>query len=309
MNKFITFEEFLPKIQKELYESTNNTFDQQWVKFKYTRGKEIPYDHTRTKSFNKMVALYEMYIVQMFSRDYPAFTYGRLINKLNEGLTLSSSIDKTINIISKNLPDSIEFNIGEIPSSKSTIIIGLEMYESDYTQYKDKIDHVLNVCGYYIGNIQQVKSGSDKIVFLEIEPKFLYNCTKYIYDHTNSILYHVTLGALYNKIKNNGLIPKSKNKKTIHPDRIYMIEPGNYTINNFIQVANNLYKTNNGTFRKNVEKYVNDNKLNVVVLKINLNKQKEFQYEIFKDPNHPNGLFVYGNIHPKCVDILYEFDI
>lgn len=43
------------------------------------------------------------------------------------------------------------------------------------------------------------------------------------YDLKPTTLYHVTSLDSINKIKRQGLVPKSRNKKSIHPDRIYLV--------------------------------------------------------------------------------------
>jgi len=43
------------------------------------------------------------------------------------------------------------------------------------------------------------------------------------YDGNPTTLYHVTSRDSVEKIKKQGLVPKSRNKKSIHPDRIYMV--------------------------------------------------------------------------------------
>lgn len=303
---YITFEEYLKFINKKLNESSD------LLKQFIIRNKNKVYDINRTQSFNKYCGLYEQYLTDVYGEFYEK--YNKYINKLNEGLILSDSRNNVINKLVKFVTNKqIFIDVDNIDNYISPVLkqkigyIGFVLYTSDYIKYEKEFDSIFNICGYYIAEKQYINEDQSGL-YIQIEPKYLFNCTDYIYNETDGILYHITLGKLYNKIKNNGLIPKAHNKKVNHPERIYMIEPGNYNYNDFIIQAFNLYKPNN-VYIDNVKKYLDDNgKLDIVVLKIDLKKYYQY-HDIFKDPNHADGVFIYNNIHPKCINILQNFKI
>ena len=92
----------------------------------------------------------------------------------------------------------------------------------------------------------------------------------------------------YDKIINNGLIPKSYKKKAYHPERIYFYQ-SNLLNNPYTDLrlqAKYLYKKGD-TFVDTVKKYVTDKGLSIIILKIDLYKYDKVKYRFFQDSNHP----------------------
>ena len=129
-----------------------------------------------------------------------------------------------------------------------------------------------------------------------------------IQNKCNGILYHITIGNKYDKIINNGLIPKSYKKKAYYPERIYFYQ-SNLLNNPYTDLrlqAKYLYK-NGDTFVDTVKKYVTDKGLSVIILKIDLYKYDKVKYRFFQDPIHPQCIFTYEPIHPVCVELYDSF--
>ena len=94
----------------------------------------------------------------------------------------------------------------------------------------------------------------------------------------NGILYHITLKNKLHKIKKIGLCPKTNNKISTHPDRIYLFDTIN-KCNNYINMIE--------------EKEENKEKYYIITLKVE-------NLKIYNDPNS-DGYYTYDNIHPNKI--------
>lgn len=101
------------------------------------------------------------------------------------------------------------------------------------------------------------------------------------YDKLPDTLYHITDTKYLNSILNMGLIPKSKNKKTYHPERIYLTEIKSQCISLFEHPEFGI-KT-------------------PVIFTIDKNKLEDKNILIYKDPYLSGGVFVTNNIPKDCI--------
>lgn len=315
------FKQFLTNYQLYLnyikYKLNENINSQLLFNFKYNR-KYYHYDIFRSSSYNKHINLYENYIINKYGPKNLNWNY---YNFINESLIKTYEYDKLINKILSLLIDyknnvDYQYDCNNFQNS-NTKIIQFIFLEDVYNKIENKLNNIINFYGFFIS--QLIKE--DNNVYIQIEPKYIEEATDFIYNNCKGILYHITIENLYNKIKNNGLIPKSLNKKSYHPERIYFyFSENNISLQQFKIQANNLFKNYKGYFLPYLNNYIIDNKLNVLILKIDLNKYKQLtylnnreseklHYRFFYDPNHPQAVFTYDSIHPACVDILYEFQI
>lgn len=252
-------------------------------------------------------------MIFIFKKTFGVFEelYYPYIDYLNEGLTMSDTTQGFIDKLSSYLEKQNEtYNIGFDTPEPNVYLVYVTLLKDTYNKYKDDIQHILNVTGYYISDIQNDFIDGLNVEFIYFEPKYMYECTDYIFNETDQICYHITLSALYDKMGRNGLIPKAGNKKTKHLERVYLIEPGEYSKMYFVQQAIMLFK-DGVKYRNSIKtQYLNqNNKLSISVLKIDFNKDNTVKHRFFKDPNHKQGIFVYNTIHPKCVSVLHEFEI
>ena len=161
-----------------------------------------------------------------------------------------------------------------------TKVLQVVIYSKDYQLHKKQLKQYIEKCGYFISSIYT----EDKLTNIQFEPKYIYELTSnnlsgsnsdLIYDKNNDmiqnkcngILYHITIGNKYDKIINNGLIPKSYKKKAYHPERIYFYQ-SNLLNNPYTDLrlqAKYLYK-NGDTFVNSVKKYVTDKGLSIIIL-------------------------------------------
>lgn len=101
-------------------------------------------------------------------------------------------------------------------------------------------------------------------------------------------VYHVTDEKYLHKIKKNGLVPRSKSKKTYHPERIYLL----------------LNKGNNVKALANNPEFDIDNP---VLLKIDVSEFKKYN-KFYEDPNLDGGVFVVNNIPPNIIKSYVNID-
>lgn len=276
-------------------------------------------ENTTLPSFNKhqilkdkvnpLYSMYDFYIQKTFGLFEEL--YYSYIDYLNEGLTMSDTTQGFIDKLSKYFEKYNEtYSIDVDNPEPGVYLVYLILLRGVYDIHKDNLNQLLNITGYYISSIDNDNVNGMDVTYISFDAKYMYECTDYIFNDTDQICYHITLTALYNKMERNGLIPKSGNKKTKHLERVYLIEPGEYSKMYFIQQAIMLFK--DGTkYRNNIkDQYLNqNNKLSVSVLKIDFNKDNTTRHRFFKDPNHKHGIFVYNTIHPKCVSVLWQFEI
>lgn len=275
----------------------------------------------------KYINLYETYLKQWLNINTSCINfYNEHINSLNEGLIMSYNYDIVINKFQKETQLStvnIDFFKDTYDKNETKSIV-IELYLDEYYKKEKLIKRFINKCGYFI-SVQKIYKEYNEI-FLEIEPKYIVELTSpdpkfdLIYDKENDniknkcngILYHMTLGAYYDKIKNIGLIPKAKNKKSNHPQRIYFYQSNklgnNISKNMFINQALNFYKPD-GKYTDSVKQFLKNGKLEIIILKIDLYKYQSLKYRFFQGPNHSQGIFTYEPVHPICVDLYTSFYI
>lgn len=99
-------------------------------------------------------------------------------------------------------------------------------------------------------------------------------------------LYHLTNKKYLSKIKNKGLIPKSKKIIDNHPDRIYLFD----SIDNLENFYENIKHFNN----------------NYESIKLEINVKSLPKLKLYKDVKFPNydAYYTYDNIPPYSIKII-----
>lgn len=198
------------------------------------------------------------------------------------------SIRPNFNIFSDNMSINVEVTTNNDAA----------LFKSDIENFI----HILNVSGYYIaGSYSLSTSLLDKQKMTNAE--YLYNIftannslndniiiiLEPLYDpeidiHSiNGPLYHITGNVYIEKIKKIGLCPKSKNKKTLHPDRVYLSPSKEYAIS----LAELLHEFGANT-----------------MLEISTDGMTSPRYRFFEDPNTEMGIYTYSNIPPEKIKII-----
>lgn len=188
----------------------------------------------------------------------------------------------------------------------------LSLFDLDVDKYKIiKANHInewiLNILGYFPCRFSITLTNDMSNTFFFSEEKFSTELSnknvqnikityeaKYddgILKNTHSIpnvLYHLTPDDNIDKIKKNGLIPKSKNRKSNYPGRIYLFE--SIAESNFLL---RLLKLNDKI----------NNKIRTYSL-IKLDLSGISSIVIHTDPNYPIGFYTYDNIAPYNLEFL-----
>ena len=278
----------------------------------------------KTPLQKNFINLYETYIHTYIDINSYYNLYDKYIDSINEGLIYTYPNDIFIKSFIKETGISDMF-YQFIINNTNTKIIQIILYLDEYDLFYNKIKQYIYKCGYFILICQ--KDIESNQVSLLIEPKYIVEITSkddkfdQIYDGNNDnvknkcngILYHITLASKYNKILNTGLIPKSGNKRSNHPERIYLFPKNKLKILNksiFEIYAKRLYyKVGTTEYIDSVKPYIFDNKLEIAVLKIDLYKYPQLKYRFFEDPNWSDAVFTYEPVHPICVDLYDTFYI
>ena len=175
----------------------------------------------------KFLFEYQEYIENIENGDKDIYIYNEILKRskfgrlvLVEGLIHTQPVKKSVNILKRRFP---ELNI-EIEEDGEIFISGLN----------DKIGKYLPLftnLGYFISKL--TINGEDwEINFKETDkPLAVYLEAKY--DHEvdiPNILYHASPLKFKSKILKHGLSPRSGNKLSKHPDRIYLTNSENSAI-------------------------------------------------------------------------------
>lgn len=206
-----------------------------------------------------------------------------------------------------------DFAVQRLGKYGSVKLISNKIYLGLKKEYFNKIDGLvkyLNTLGYFAAtfkvleknqevspdnykNFNDIKDASSVIdnaqqVWIEIEAKYDDST-----EDAPSFFYHLTSKSALDKIKKQGLVPRSKSKKSHHPDRIYIVDDLRSLSQLLIQFSE--------IEGKDLSDYV--------VLKIDYNLTSK--PKIYNDPNFLSlGYYVVDNIPPTAiVDVIEVADI
>lgn len=229
-------------------------------------------------------------------KDLKQFIKTTVREYLNEGLIKTYPTEKVINFITTKTPIKKE-NIWVSSGRNDTDKINID-FDSETIKYGKKIEGLLNnVYGYYLANIKYDVFNddltSDDIINVDYSAieEVLYDEEDTItfifekkYDNeyigNEKILYHITDEKYLNKIKQIGLIPKSKSKISVHPDRIYLM----------------LNREDVDVLYSNIDIDID----NPVILEVDISN---LNLKLYSDPNMPNAVYTLSNIPPKNIKI------
>jgi hypothetical protein len=227
-------------------------------------------------------------------------SYEEYLKLIKEGLIKTYNIEK--------YSDSLEIELNSIGIDYEIEITSKYIYNL-IIKNSNKLDndiliYVLNInknlFGYYPSYIWVINTNNQQNSFI-FDEKYLNNKYKEIkirfeakYDdglysndiETPKISYHLSPEIYKNNILDNGLYPKSKNRKTNYDERIYLF----YNLSDYKEILEGL----------KINDKFNNIKRNYCLFKINLN-DKIISH---KDPNYDKGFYVYDNISPKNIKLI-----
>lgn len=211
---------------------------------------------------------------------------------IKEGLFKSYDIDFVVKHFSKYLRFADNYSVFAYnPSQYNGFITKvlnennlyyIEMVVLDNEELLKKVEKTLNLCGYYLSFSEEYCNGYLQCGF---EKKF-----EDIIDLNVDKIYHVTLRDNKLKIGRIGLVPKAKNKKTYHMERIYFFTK-DYGEKGFLNIAEELYKGKT-TF-------------GYIVYEIDVNDLKDVKFHF--DPNTEDAIYTTDNIPPSVLKIKFEY--
>ena len=227
--------------------------------------------------------------------------YEKYLELVKEGLTRTHNIEKyksSLDIEFNSIGVKYDINVF------SKFIYEITILNPDFFD-KDGLEYIVNInrnlLGYYPSYIWV--ENNIGINGFKYNDKYLNNKYKTIrirfeakYDdglYTNDLdvpeyAYHLSPSKYKDKILNIGLYPKTKKRKSDHPDRIYFL----YDIENKNELLKSL-KLND----------FNNGNTNVYILyKVKIPND----IIIHSDPNYDGGFYIYDSIPPKNIEIIEE---
>jgi hypothetical protein len=227
-------------------------------------------------------------------------SFEEYIYQLNEGLIKTNPIDKSLTILKKSLINNIEYWYDlEINNNNNTFQINFEgVLNENELEWLFRICNNLGYfCSFYFlkkhkfpyrgfswSNIEDFNGKVKNCIhsgFL-FESKF-----DTLLKYKPSFVYHVSDEKYLDRIKKHGVIPKTKNKKTNHPERIY------------ITLSLNKAEKLIDTFKS--QDKIKNIKNEYLIFKIDLTDKYYDNIKIFKDPNMDGGFYLYDNIKPNDI--------
>lgn len=214
---------------------------------------------------------------------------------LDEGLIKSAPVGEAVSILKRQFPNWIfQYEKGD----KDFTVEILKIKDGIKLEYFEKLVSLLNNVGYFISYVEVYGDGikikdqhSEKIVknafqnpkvhsiYLECEAKFDQKVNK-----IPEILYHVTPLSSWVKIQKVGLVPKSRSKKSYHPERVYLGKSEQHTI----ELAPKFYEV---TGLKDW-----------VLLRVDTSLVPGDYMKLYYDPNYKYGYYTINNIPPQAIE-------
>jgi hypothetical protein len=208
---------------------------------------------------------------------------------LKEGLTKTTNIDQSLNILGRKFTDGFKFTKNKGENTFKVTLRGVD------GNTFDELLRYANNLGWFPSFILSPKQKGkfDRSLYNEkgstvrFEAKF----DEELVDKTPATLYHITPTKYADKILSKGLAPRSGSKASYHPERIYLSK----NIKDVEQLS-----TRMGAIAK--ERYY-------TILKITTNKIPGGYLRLYKDPNYMNmGFYTLNNIPPQAIEKLRDIE-
>lgn len=210
---------------------------------------------------------------------------------IKDGLIYSFSYSKFIEKL-RNLLEKYDISYEKLNSFSDGVILN-KLFVLKNKYFYNELISLLNISGYYISSY---KSDNNKIEYGSLciktymESKYLNITFNKNFDFQEKgiklKLYHLTDKKFIDKIKKNGLTPKSTKMIDNHPDRIYLFED--------IDDLNDFSK----------QKSFYSKEFEPITLKINTKVLPKLK--LYLDPKYPNtdAYYTYDNIPPYAINII-----
>lgn len=227
--------------------------------------------------------------------------YNKYLELVREGLIMTHNIIKYKSTLQIKLNSiGVKYNLNIIDKFTYNLdILNPEYFTNNELQYI--IDINKDILGYYPSYIWRTNSIGEKgdpydneylnnkYIKLKIRFEAKYDDGLYKNDlDVPDYAYHLSPSENKNNNLKYGLHPKSRKRKTEHPDRIYFL----YDIDDYEKLLKSLKM---------------DDKLKSLDRKYTLYKVKiPNDIIIHSDPNHIGAFFIYDFIHPEDIEIIKD---
>jgi hypothetical protein len=206
---------------------------------------------------------------------------------LKEGLTKTTNIGKTLNILEKKYLSKFIFT-----KSKNSFYI--KTFNTNINTLLNGIIKDANNLGWFPSfmETEEYTGKWDKTYFKEGEIKLRFEAKfdEEIIEKIPKILYHITPTQNVDKILKIGLVPKSRSKASYHPDRVYLSK-GLEDIENLGEMF-----------------YQKTGIKNWTILKINTDLVPGDYLRLYTDPNYISGFYTLNNIPPQAIEKIKEIN-
>jgi hypothetical protein len=230
---------------------------------------------------------YENYISNIENSDKDDYIYKEILKRTKfdrlaiiEGLIFTHPNKKSADILKRRFPE-LTIEIEEDG----------ELYIENHPPQKiiNYLPLITNL-GYFVSKFtidghewNYILSESDEPLAFYLEPKYDYQV------EPPKTLFHASPARLKHKILKHGLTPKSGNKLSKHPDRIYLTD----SINKAIQFGDYLIKVQNNEWYENGYCIYSVDTINI--------------HKLFSDVNlRQGGFYTTENIKPMNINLLKE---
>jgi len=217
---------------------------------------------------------------------------------ISEGLIMSVEYEQIVDKLNNLLKKYKVKGNSHIYTSNDRVqldIYGIKLLKNK-KEFYNEFKSLLNLLGYYISNYaindgESIKKDLSFDIFSQNDSFVIWLNKKFDYEKGTPVeLYHITYKRHLDKIKKQGLIPKSKSIIERHPDRIYLFleldDARNYT------GLRDLYS---------------DESPEYLILKIDTRLLKRIK--LYEDPKFDKdilALYTYDNIPPNSIAIIEE---
>lgn len=163
------------------------------------------------------------------------------------------------------------------------------------------------IFGYNFSHIEKIKLNVDDVVCYKVQFEAKFPMIQF---DLNETLYHITFITNLDKIKKNGLTPKSRSFMFDYPDRIYLFNSDDIKL----MLDYIVRKSNNKIFSNEISKYSKEDVNTFCILKIK--KQTILNSDLYKSgklvfyvdgcfhytDNNAQAVFTYNSIPSKLID-------
>jgi hypothetical protein len=215
---------------------------------------------------------------------------------LTEGLIKTTNIDKTLNLLKKSFHKGYHY----IKRDNNTFTVNfIHVTKNDLEPFLQTANNLGWFPSYMVvpdkrGTNTEFQGKWDKNRFSEGETyvSFEAKYDEQVVENIPKILYHASPSKNADKILKIGLSPRSRSKKSFHPERVY-VSSSLTKIKNIIPLLGKLEGDRNYT-----------------VFKINTEEVPGNYFKLYKDPNLPDtGFYTVNNIPPYALSKETEITI